>query len=204
MASIVKFTPITGVGETYGAHAYILQLDDFKFLLDCGWDTENVKNQKSIYEKLEKYAHDIDCVLLSHPDIRNVGCLPKLYNILSKTKNTAKGVSKPFPPIYASKPTKIMGKFFLYDLYQNEYNTREFKHFSLDDIDDAFDHVHEVENNRPIQLLSAESGNNSMSIRSSGLGSLSITAITSGHMVGGTIGVFGVEFLFYMEMTSYL
>lgn len=197
MASIVKFTPITGVGETYGPHAYILQLDDFKFLLDCGWDTQNPDNQKSIEEKLLKYASDVDAILLSHPDIRNVGSLPRLYNILNKIKKTAKGVSKPFPHIYASKPTKKLGHLAVYDYFLNEHNTREFKDFTLDDVDNAFENIHEVKNNRPVQLLSNSNENDNknenleagqqMSIRSSGLGSLSITALQCGHMIGGTM-----------------
>ncbi len=37
MTSIIKFQPLSGVwGET--PPCYILQIDEFRFLLDCGWD----------------------------------------------------------------------------------------------------------------------------------------------------------------------
>ena len=37
MTSIIKFTALSGVdGET--PPCYVLQVDEFKFLLDCGWD----------------------------------------------------------------------------------------------------------------------------------------------------------------------
>ena len=37
MASILKLQVITGAYHE-GALAYLLQTDDFRFLLDCGWD----------------------------------------------------------------------------------------------------------------------------------------------------------------------
>ena len=37
MASILKLQVITGA-QNEGALAYLLQTDDFRFLLDCGWD----------------------------------------------------------------------------------------------------------------------------------------------------------------------
>ena len=37
MASIVKLQVIAGAYDE-GALAYLLQTDDFRFLLDCGWD----------------------------------------------------------------------------------------------------------------------------------------------------------------------
>lgn len=37
MTSIIKLQPFSGVyGE--GPHCYLLVVDEFRFLLDCGWD----------------------------------------------------------------------------------------------------------------------------------------------------------------------
>ena len=49
MTSIIKFTALSGGtdpggsgknkdGNAGNSHCYLLQVDDFNFLLDCGWD----------------------------------------------------------------------------------------------------------------------------------------------------------------------
>ena len=37
MTSIIKLTAVSGVQEE-SALCYLLQVDEFRFLLDCGWD----------------------------------------------------------------------------------------------------------------------------------------------------------------------
>lgn len=37
MTSIIKLTTLSGVQEE-SALCYLLQVDEFRFLLDCGWD----------------------------------------------------------------------------------------------------------------------------------------------------------------------
>ena len=37
MTSIIRLLPLSGV-HSEDPHCYILQVDEFKFLLDCGWD----------------------------------------------------------------------------------------------------------------------------------------------------------------------
>lgn len=37
MTSIIKLTAVSGAQEE-GALCYLLQVDEFRFLLDCGWD----------------------------------------------------------------------------------------------------------------------------------------------------------------------
>jgi len=114
MASIVKFTPICGVDSTYGAHCYILQLDDFKFMLDCGWDTSRPETHEFVLEKYKQYASEVDCILISFPDMKHMGGLPRFYKAILEQKKSGKQISKPPPPIYASWPTKKMGQLFLY------------------------------------------------------------------------------------------
>ena len=53
MTSIIKFTAFSGV-EDESPHCYLLQVDEFRFLLDCGWDEDfrmsmidNIKKQVS-------------------------------------------------------------------------------------------------------------------------------------------------------------
>lgn len=38
MTSIIKLTAVSGVQEESSALCYLLQVDEFRFLLDCGWD----------------------------------------------------------------------------------------------------------------------------------------------------------------------
>lgn len=50
MTSIVKFEGVWGVGDET-PHCYLLTVDDFTFLLDCGWDE---KFDKSYIDRLAK------------------------------------------------------------------------------------------------------------------------------------------------------
>lgn len=50
MSSIVKFEGMWGVGSE-SPHCYLLTVDDFTFLLDCGWDE---KFDKDYIDRLTK------------------------------------------------------------------------------------------------------------------------------------------------------
>ena len=63
MTSIVKFQSLSGIGDE-SPHCYILQIDDFKFLLDCGWEE---RNGSFILDNLRYHAKQIDAILISHP-----------------------------------------------------------------------------------------------------------------------------------------
>jgi len=39
MTSIIKFMAFSGA-EDESPHCYLLQVDEFRFLLDCGWDED--------------------------------------------------------------------------------------------------------------------------------------------------------------------
>jgi len=39
MTSIIKMLSFSGAEEE-GPHCYLLQVDEFRFLLDCGWDED--------------------------------------------------------------------------------------------------------------------------------------------------------------------
>ncbi|XP_074663107.1 cleavage and polyadenylation specificity factor subunit 2-like [Tubulanus polymorphus] len=159
MTSIVKLHAFSGVmGES--PPCYLLQVDEFRFLLDCGWD----EDQGLEYTKeLKKHLHQIDAVLLSHPDYLHLGALPHLVG--------KAGLSC---PIYATVPVYKMGQMFMYDLYQSRHNTEDFDVFTLDDVDAAFDKI--------IQLKYSQT----VTLRGKGQG-LQITPISAGHMIGGTI-----------------
>ena len=103
MTSIIRFNPISGGGDE-SPHCYLLEVDGFNFLLDCGWDE---KLSAEFIRNLEKIIPKVDAVLLSYPDIAHLGALPVAVGRL--------GLSC---PIYATVPVYKMGLMFLYDLYQ--------------------------------------------------------------------------------------
>ncbi|XP_030854971.1 cleavage and polyadenylation specificity factor subunit 2 [Strongylocentrotus purpuratus] len=159
MTSIIKLTPFSGVLDE-SPPCYMLQVDEFRFLLDCGWDEhftmENI-------EGLKKHIHQVDAVLLSYPDNLHLGALPYLVGKCNLTC-----------PIYATVPVYKMGQMFMYDLYQSKHNYEEFDLFNLDDVDAAFDRI--------IQLKYSQS----VTLKGKGHG-LTITPLSGGHMIGGTI-----------------
>ncbi|KAI2797545.1 cleavage and polyadenylation specificity factor subunit 2 [Blomia tropicalis] len=159
MTSIIHFTPISGA-KNESPPCYLLQIDDFCFLLDCGCD-ENI--DISYVEKLQPFIPSIDAVLLSHADSNHLGAFPYLVGKCGLSCD-----------VYATTPVYQMGQLFAYDLYQSKLNYEEFDLFTLDDIDMAFEKVIQVKYNQTTVLQGKGQG-------------LTITPLPAGHMLGGTI-----------------
>ncbi|CDQ66127.1 unnamed protein product [Oncorhynchus mykiss] len=159
MTSIIKLTAVSGVQEE-SALCYLLQVDEFRFLLDCGWDESF---SMDIIDAMKRYVHQVDAVLLSHPDPLHLGALP--YAVGKLGLNC---------PIYATIPVYKMGQMFMYDLYQSRNNTEDFNLFTLDDVDCAFDKIQQLKYSQIVNLKGKGHG-------------LSITPLPAGHMIGGTI-----------------
>lgn len=159
MTSIIKLTPFSGAHDETPP-CYMLQVDEFRFLLDCGWDENFSMNY---LDNLKQHLHQIDAILLSYPDHLHLGALPYLVGKCGLTC-----------PIYATIPVYKMGQMFMYDLYQSRHNSEEFDLFTLDDVDTAFDRI--------IQLKYSQT----QSLKGKGHG-LTITALPAGHMIGGTL-----------------
>ncbi|KAK9497112.1 hypothetical protein O3M35_004488 [Rhynocoris fuscipes] len=159
MTSIVKLHALSGaMDET--PPCYLLQIDEFRFLLDCGWD-ENF--DPDFMKELKKHVNQIDAVLLTYPDNLHLGALPYLVGKC--------GLSC---PVYATIPVYKMGQMFMYDLYQSKFNNEEFTTFNLDDVDAAFDKVIQLKYNQTIAMKGKVYG-------------LSVVPMPAGHMIGGTI-----------------
>nr|KAF6499611.1 cleavage and polyadenylation specific factor 2 [Molossus molossus] len=137
MTSIIKLTTLSGVQEE-SALCYLLQVDEYRFLLDCGWDEHF---SMDIIDSLRKHVHQIDAVLLSHPDPLHLGALP--YAVGKLGLNCA---------IYATIPVYKMGQMFMYDLYQSRHNTEDFTLFTLDDVDAAFDKIQQLKFSQIVNL----------------------------------------------------
>lgn len=71
MTSIIKLHALNGAYDV-SPPCYLLQVDEFKFLLDCGWDE---RFNSDLTDRLVKIAPTIDAVLLSHPDPLHLGML---------------------------------------------------------------------------------------------------------------------------------
>eukprot|EP00906_Rhabdomonas_costata_P025063 RCo035915 len=102
---MLVLTPLCGA-HCDGPLCYLLEVDDFKLLLDCGWtDAFDVKQ----LEALKGVAEDIDAVVISHPDLLHLGALPYAVSRLGLKA-----------PIYATLPVQKMGEMFLYDIHTNK------------------------------------------------------------------------------------
>ncbi|XP_022244624.1 cleavage and polyadenylation specificity factor subunit 2-like isoform X3 [Limulus polyphemus] len=159
MTSIIKLQALSGVNDET-PHCYLLQVDEFKVLLDCGWD-ENFS--LGFVKELKKYMNQVDAVLLSYPDVLHLGALP--YMVGKCGLNC---------PIYATIPVYKMGQMFMYDLFQSRHNSENFELFTLDDVDAAFDKIIQLKYNQSISLKGKGQG-------------ISVTPLAAGHMIGGTI-----------------
>ncbi|KAA3681272.1 cleavage and polyadenylation specificity factor subunit 2 [Paragonimus westermani] len=157
--SIIKLHTLSGVGEG-GPPCYLLQVDEFHCLLDCGWCP--VANPDYV-KKLSQWARHIDAVLLSHQGLRHLGLLPYLVGSCGLKC-----------PVYATTPVYKMGQLTLYDFYQSMWASEDFSAFTLDDVDAAFDLVTQVKYHQTVNLPGRGRG-------------LCITPLPSGHTLGGTI-----------------
>nr|CAD7431533.1 unnamed protein product [Timema monikensis] len=159
MTSIIKLHTISGAMDE-SPPCYILQVDDFRILLDCGWDETF---DQEFMKELRRHSHQIDAVLLSYPDPLHLGALPYLVGKCGLNC-----------PIYATIPVYKMGQMFMYDLYQSRHNMEDFDLFTLDDVDAAFDKIVQLKYNQSVPM------------KGKGYG-LTITPLPAGHMIGGTI-----------------
>lgn len=124
MGSHIAFKPLYGAA-TGSALCSVLEVNGFRFLLDCGWTEEF---DVALLEPLKDVIPVVDAVLLSHADTAHLGALPYAIGRLGLRA-----------PIYATQPTSRMGQMFLYDQYLSHHTSSDFDFFDLDDVDKAFD-----------------------------------------------------------------
>ena len=161
MATIVRVTPISGV-HSEDPLCYILEIDDCKIMLDCGWDE---RFETDFLQALARVASSVDFVLLSHPDLPHLGALPYAVRRLGLDC-----------PIISTRPVWQMGHLFMFDVFQSRKANEDFDVFSLDDIDSAFseDRFSHLKYSQRYDLPGKGAG-------------ISVTPYVAGHMLGGTI-----------------
>ena len=163
MASIVKFTPITGSYQDACPVSYLLEIDSQKLLLDCGLLPADANGRFRIddayLKALRRIAKTVDAVLLSHGDLKHCGALPLIADCFPATV-----------PIYATVPVHHMGLMTLYDTLQSlePFNSSP---FDYDQVDAAFDRIQRLRYSQPIQLT----------------GSVNLMALPAGHSIGGSM-----------------
>uniref|UniRef100_A0AC35U3G7 Cleavage and polyadenylation specificity factor subunit 2 n=1 Tax=Rhabditophanes sp. KR3021 TaxID=114890 RepID=A0AC35U3G7_9BILA len=156
MPASVKFTSLND--DPYGSYqAYFLEVDDYLFLLDCGWD--NRFDMKYI-DLIKARADKISAILISYQDIAHIGALPYL---MTKCNLTC--------PVYATVPVCKMGLMFLYDWLASHKSVSDFNLFELEDIDATFERIMPVKYSQIITLDVDKW--------------LSVQALPAGHMIGG-------------------
>lgn len=82
MPSIIHLQPFNGVHE-FTPFCYLLEIDGFGILLDCGWDEQF--NEQYI-EELSKYVYDIRIVFRhtdNYPSDRalSIWAIPEYYHV---------------------------------------------------------------------------------------------------------------------------
>ncbi|KAI8087359.1 beta-lactamase-like protein [Thamnidium elegans] len=159
MTSYIKFTPISGA-KNEDPLCYLLEIDEAKILLDCGW-SDNFDEQD--LANLKKIAKQVDAVLISHCDLPHLGAYPYARSHLGLTC-----------PVYSTIPIVNMGRICMYDIYQSKTNELEFKTFSLEDVDNSFDKITSLRYSQPTALTGNCQG-------------ITITAYAAAHTIGGTI-----------------
>ncbi|CAO3564530.1 unnamed protein product [Mortierella alpina] len=158
-SNYIRFTALSGA-KSESALCYLLEIDEAKILLDCGWnDAFNVEDLK----QLRRVAKDVDACLLSHSTIQHLGALAYARSYLGLRAQT-----------YATVPVMDMGRLSMYDLWQSKRATEDFTTFNLEDIDQAFEAITRLRYQQPTELGGKCKG-------------ITITASSAGHTVGGTV-----------------
>lgn len=168
MASLVKFTPINGCYQDYAPSSYLLEIDSYKILLDCGLpapDSNGKFNVDDSYLKtLRRVVKTVDAVLLSHGDLLHCGALPIIINDLN-----------PNASIYATVPVHHLGLMTLYDTLQalEPFNATSSwaSLFGYDEVDLAFEKIQKLRYSQPVNLTN----------------SVLVSPLPAGHTLGGSM-----------------
>ncbi|KAI9013228.1 beta-lactamase-like protein [Gaertneriomyces semiglobifer] len=159
MSAYIKFTPLSGA-HNEDPLCYLLEIDEAKLLLDCGW--RDAFDPEELNE-LKRVAKHVDAVLFSHADIEHLGAYPYALGKLGLNC-----------PSYATVPIHDMGQVCMYDAYQSKCDVQEFNTFNLDHVDAAFEKMVQLRYSQPYSLSGKCKG-------------ITITAYGAGHTVGGTV-----------------
>ena len=119
----VFLTPLYSAARSR-AVCYVLDIDDCRLLLDCGWSDAF---DPAVVSALRSVAGSIDAVLLSHASLEHAGALPALISQLRAKCS-----------VFATQPVFRFGHLVAYDTFFGRSHDPSFAAFSLDDADTAY------------------------------------------------------------------
>lgn len=151
--SFVKFTPILDDTNI----SYLLQIDDSRILLDCGWDFANTESLREV----AKIASSIDAILLTHADLEHLGGYAYAVARLGLEC-----------PCYATTPVHDMGLQMIQDVLASKLAQREFPDLTTDEVAKAFGKITLLRYSQPYTLSGKCAG-------------IVISAFGAGHTIGG-------------------
>jgi len=159
--AVINFTPLYGAHSSEMSCCYLLEVDEIKILLDCGW---NDSFDEELLRPLQRVANRIDLVLISHPDLAHMGALPYAMGKLGLKA-----------PVYATLPVYRMGEIVLYEAYQaRSKDDQHFDLFTLDDVDLVMEQFIQLKYSQKLKLAGTGEG-------------IFITPHAAGHLIGGSI-----------------
>ncbi|GBG26003.1 Cleavage and polyadenylation specificity factor subunit 2 [Hondaea fermentalgiana] len=158
----VLFTPLCGA-HNEDPLAYLLQIDDTRILLDCGW---NDNFDPAMLEPLRAVVPTVNLVLVSFADLEHMGALPY---VLKEFKMNESAV------IYMTRATKQLGVQFLYDAYISRAREKPFDLFDLDDVDRMESRIKDIGYEFPI------------TVRGKSVSPIEIDALAAGRILGGAM-----------------
>lgn len=167
----ISFTPLYGVFTDHQAQSYLLSIDGFNILLDCGW---NSFFDPLYLENLTKVAPSVNVVLLSHPDVSHLGALPYAVENLGLTAT-----------VFSTLPVWRMGQMFMYDSFVSLESQRPFEVFNLDHVDAAFEITSQPD--APAKYILLKYQQRFPLDTFPGGKDIVITPHNAGHMLGGTV-----------------
>jgi cleavage and polyadenylation specificity factor subunit 2 len=159
MSSFIKLTVISGA-EDESHLCYLLEIDQAKILLDCGW---NQTFSPQDLGKLGEIAKDVDAVLLTHADLSHMGGYPYAVSHL--------GLGC---PCYVTVPVHDMGRGTLIDAFKSKRQHEDFTTFTSADIEMAMSKMTLLRYSQPYTLQGRCQG-------------IVVTPFGAGHTIGGTI-----------------
>ncbi|KAJ3410272.1 cleavage and polyadenylation specificity factor subunit 2 [Chytridiales sp. JEL 0842] len=159
MTSFIRFTAFSGALNE-DPLCYMLQIDECRILLDCGWDGSfNADRLKALSNVIKQ----VDAVLLSHGDLDHLGAYPYCVSKLGL-----------LCPVYSTLPVHDLGHMAMYDALHAKKNSEEYDGFTYQDVDNAFEKITLLRYSQPASLSGKCKG-------------ITITAYGAGHTLGGTI-----------------
>lgn len=182
--STITFTPINSE-DAHGTSCSLLTINhSINILINCGWSfryngNESIEQCNTLIDNIKS----INCILLTHANIKYINLLPYLYKHYHlKT------------PIYCTLAVHKMVQLILYDDYFDVRNTIanfDALYYNLDDIDHIFDCIHtlkyaediHVDNTIDSTLDDTKMNTNDVNDSNTYI----CTPYAAGHSIGGTI-----------------